>query len=166
MKSRIAKSLTVAALVATLAACSSVPLDDKGGQGSGSAGTTVGGSGPAIMDPFNPASPLAQQKSVFFDFDSYAIADQYKSLVQMHAGYLTSHGTQKVQIQGNTDPRGSAEYNLSLGTRRGNAVADLMKLNGVNNSQIEVTSFGKEHATGTDESSWAQDRRADIVYQR
>ncbi len=66
MKSRIAKSLTVAALVATLAACSSVPFDDKGGQGAGSAGTTVGGTGP-VMDPFNPSSPLAQQKSVFFD---------------------------------------------------------------------------------------------------
>jgi peptidoglycan-associated lipoprotein len=165
MKSRIAKSLTVAALVATLAACSSVPLDDKGGQGTGSAGTAGGGAGP-VMDPFNPSSPLAQQKSVFFDFDSYTVSDQYKSLVQMHSGYLTSHGTQKVQIQGNTDPRGSAEYNLALGTRRGNAVADLMKLNGVNAGQIEVTSFGKEHATGTDESGWAQDRRADIVYQR
>ncbi len=84
----------------------------------------------------------------------------------MHSGYLTQHGTQKVQIQGNTDSRGSAEYNLALGTRRGNAVADLMKLNGVSASQIEVTSFGKEHATGTDEASYAQDRRADITYQR
>ncbi|AOB32499.1 hypothetical protein AKI39_19865 [Bordetella sp. H567] len=165
MKSRIAKSLTVAALVATLAACSSVPLEDKGGQGAGSAGTAGGGAGP-VMDPFNPSSPLAQQKSVFFDFDSYTVNDQYKSLVQMHSSYLTGHGTQKVQIQGNTDPRGSAEYNLALGTRRGNAVADLMKLNGVSASQIEVTSFGKEHATGTDESGWAQDRRADISYQR
>jgi peptidoglycan-associated lipoprotein len=165
MKSRIAKSLTVAALVATLAACSSVPLDDKGGQGSGSGGTTTTGQGP-VMDPFNPSSPLAQQKSVFFDFDSYTVSDQYKQLVQMHSSYLTGHTTQKVRLEGNTDPRGSAEYNLALGTRRGNAVADLMKLNGVNAGQIEVTSFGKEHATGTDEAGWAQDRRVDINYQR
>ncbi|HTK02238.1 MAG TPA: OmpA family protein [Bordetella sp.] len=165
MKSRIAKSLTVAALVATLAACSSVPLDDKGGQGSGSGGTATSGSGP-VMDPFNPSSPLAQQKSVFFDFDSYTVSDQYKQLVQMHSTYLTGHTTQKVRLEGNTDPRGSAEYNLALGTRRGNAVADLMKLNGVNAGQIEVTSFGKEHATGTDEAGWAQDRRVDINYQR
>jgi peptidoglycan-associated lipoprotein len=165
MKSRIAKSLTVAALVATLAACSSVPLDDKGGQGSGSGGTSTSGSGP-VMDPFNPSSPLAQQKSVFFDFDSYTVSDQYKQLVQMHSSYLTGHTTQKVRLEGNTDPRGSAEYNLALGTRRGNAVADLMKLNGVNAGQIEVTSFGKEHATGTDEAGWAQDRRVDINYQR
>jgi peptidoglycan-associated lipoprotein len=118
------------------------------------------------MDPFNPSSPLAQQKSVFFDFDSYTVSDQYKQLVQMHSTYLTGHTTQKVRLEGNTDPRGSAEYNLALGTRRGNAVADLMKLNGVNAGQIEVTSFGKEHATGTDEAGWAQDRRVDINYQR
>jgi peptidoglycan-associated lipoprotein len=164
MKSRIAKTLTFAALVASLAACSSVPLDDKGGQGTGTAGTTTG-SGP-VMDPFNPSSPLAQQKSVFFDFDSYTVTDQYKSLVQMHSNYLAGHTTQKVKLEGNTDPRGSAEYNLALGTRRGNAVADLMKLNGVNAGQIEVISFGKEHATGTDEASWAQDRRVDINYVR
>ena len=165
MKSRIAKSLTVAALVATLAACSSVPLDDKGGQGTGSAGTAGGGAGP-VMDPFNPSSPLAQQKSVFFDFDSYTVSSQYQDLIRMHSNYLTGHTSQKVRLEGNTDPRGSAEYNLALGTRRVNAVADVMKLNGVNASQIEVTSFGKEHATGTDEAGWAQDRRVDISYQR
>ncbi|CAM3797208.1 Peptidoglycan-associated lipoprotein [Bordetella sputigena] len=165
MKSRIAKSLTVAALVATLAACSSVPLDDKGGQGTGSAGTAGGGAGP-VMDPFNPSSPLAQQKSVFFDFDSYTVNDQYQQLVQMHSSYLTGHPTQKIRIEGNTDPRGSSEYNLALGNRRSDAVAKLMKLNGVNANQIETISFGKEHATGSDEASWAQDRRADINYQR
>jgi peptidoglycan-associated lipoprotein len=165
MKSRIAKSLTIAALATTLAACSSVPLDDKAGQGTGTGQGTVGTTG-QILDPFNPNSILAQQKSVFFDFDSYTVSDQYKSLVQTHAGYLASHGTQKIRLEGNTDPRGSAEYNLALGTRRGNAVADQMKLNGVSASQIEVTSFGKEHATGTDEAGWAQDRRVDINYLR
>ncbi|ANN76687.1 OmpA family protein [Bordetella flabilis] len=165
MKSRIAKSLTIAALATTLAACSSVPLDDKAGQGTGTSQGTAG-TGGQILDPFNPNSILAQQKSVYFDFDSYAVADQYKSLVNTHAGYLASHASQKVRLEGNTDPRGSSEYNLALGTRRGNAVADLMKLSGVSPSQIEVTSFGKEHATGTDEAGWAQDRRVDISYQR
>jgi peptidoglycan-associated lipoprotein len=165
MKSRIAKSLTVAALAATLAACSSVPLDDKGGQGTGTAGAG-NGAGSTIMDPFNTSSPLYQQKSVYFDFDSYTVSDQYTSLVQMHSGYLTSHSQQRVKIEGNTDPRGSSEYNLALGTRRGNAVADQMKTAGVGGNQIEVVSFGKEHATGTDEAGWAQDRRADINYVR
>jgi peptidoglycan-associated lipoprotein len=163
MKSRIAKSLTIAALATTLAACSSVPLEDKGGQGTGTAGAG-GGQGTQIMDPFNPSSPLYQQKSVYFDFDSYAVSDQYKPLVQMHSNYLTGHPQQRVRLEGNADPRGSAEYNLALGNKRGQAVADLMKLNGVNASQIEVISFGKEHATGTDEASWAQDRRVDLNY--
>ncbi|ARP89553.1 peptidoglycan-associated lipoprotein [Bordetella genomosp. 9] len=165
MKSRIAKTLTFAALVASLAACSSVPLDEKGGQGTGTGGMTSTGSGP-VMDPFNPSSPLAQQKSVFFDYDSYTVNPQYSDLVKMHSDYVAGHANQRVRLEGNTDPRGSAEYNLALGTRRGNAVADQMKLNGVNASQIEVVSFGKEHATGKDEASWAQDRRVDINYLR
>jgi peptidoglycan-associated lipoprotein len=165
MKSRIAKSLTIAALATTLAACSSVPLDDKAGQGAGTGQGTATNSG-QILDPFNPQSALAQQRSVYFDYDSYTVSDQYKSLVAMHGSYIASHPAQKVRIEGHTDPRGSSEYNLALGTRRGNAVADLIKLNGGNASQIEVTSFGKEGATGTDEAGWAQDRRADITYQR
>jgi peptidoglycan-associated lipoprotein len=164
MKSRIAKTLTFAALVASLAACSSVPLDDKGGQGTGTAGSTTG-PGP-VMDPFNPSSPLAQQKSVFFDFDSYTVSDQYKPTVKMHSDYLAGHAQQRVTLEGNADPRGSSEYNLALGNKRGQAVADQMKLNGVSASAIEVISYGKEHATGTDETSYAQDRRVDIVYKR
>ncbi|MCJ9708171.1 peptidoglycan-associated lipoprotein, partial [Bordetella hinzii] len=81
MKSRIAKSLTIAALAATLAACSSVPLDDKAGQGGGTQGSTTG----QILDPFNPQSILAQQRSVYFDFDSYSVSDQYRGLVETHA---------------------------------------------------------------------------------
>ena len=166
MKSRIAKSLTIAALAATLAACSSVPLDENAGKGGG-AGQGSSASG-QILDPFNPQSILAQQRSVYFDFDSYTVPEQYRSLVETHARYLASHQQQRVQIQGNTDPRGGAEYNLALGQRRADAVRRMMTLLGATDAQIETISFGKEkpRSTGTSEADYAEDRRADIEYQR
>ena len=169
MKSRIAKSLTIAAMAAALAACSSVPLDDTAGQGQGTGqgttGTTAGGQ---ILDPFNPQSILAQQRSVYFDFDSYTVSDQYRGLVETHARYLASHPQQRIRIEGNTDERGGAEYNLALGQRRADAVRRMMTLIGVSDGQIETISFGKEKpkATGTSEADYAENRRADINYQR
>lgn len=169
MKMRIAKSFTIAALAATLAACSSVPLDEQStaGSTSGSGGTGGSASG-EILDPFNPQSILAQQRSVYFDFDSYTVPEQYRSLVETHARYLASHQQQRVQIQGNTDPRGGAEYNLALGQRRADAVRRMMTLLGATDAQIETISFGKEkpRSTGTSEADYAEDRRADIEYQR
>jgi peptidoglycan-associated lipoprotein len=168
MSSRIVKSLTVAALAATLAACSSVPLDETSQAGAGGA-TAGGGAGTGqIMDPFNPQSPLAQQRSVYFDFDSYVVPDQYRSLVEMHSGYLSRQGQQTIRVEGHADARGGSEYNLALGQRRSDAVARMMTLMGVNASQIEAISFGKERpkALGNTEADYAENRRADIVYQR
>lgn len=164
MSSRIARSLTIAVFAATLAACSSVPLDKNAGAGTGAESASSG----QIMDPFNPQSPLAQQRSVYFDFNSYVVADQYRSLVEMHSKYLTGHTQQKVRIEGNADERGGAEYNLALGQRRSDAVARMMTLLGVSSDQIEAVSFGKERpkATGHTEADYAENRRADITYQR
>ncbi|GAA0775933.1 peptidoglycan-associated lipoprotein Pal [Castellaniella ginsengisoli] len=163
MSSRITRTLTIAAIAASLAACSSVPLDQNGAAGNGSDSASAG----QIMDPFNPQSPLAQQRSVYFDFDSYAVPEQYRSVVEMHANYLTSHQGQKVRVEGNTDARGSTEYNLALGQRRSDAVARMMTLLGVNANQIEAISFGKERpkALGNTEADYAENRRADINYQ-
>jgi peptidoglycan-associated lipoprotein len=167
MSSRIAKTLTVAAFAASLAACSSVPLDESANNGSGSMGSGSASTG-QVMDPFNPQSPLAQQRSVYFEFDSYTVPEQYRSLVEMHASYLSGHTQQKIRIEGNADARGGAEYNLALGQRRSDAVARMMNLLGVNSNQIEAISFGKERprATGNTEADYAENRRADIVYQR
>jgi peptidoglycan-associated lipoprotein len=167
MSSRIVKSLTVAAVAATLAACSSVPLDENAQAGAG--GATSGGAGTGqVMDPFNPQSPLAQQRSVYFDFDSYVVPDQYRSLVEMHSSYLTGRAQQTIRIEGHADARGGSEYNLALGQRRSDAVARMMTLMGVNANQIEAISFGKERpkALGNTEADYAENRRADIVYQR
>lgn len=166
MKSRIAKSLSIATLAAALAACSSVPLDDKNAQGAGAGGSGMDSS--QILDPFNPNSVLAQQRSVYFDLDSYTVSEQYRGLVETHARYLASHPQQRVRIEGNTDERGGSEYNLALGQRRADAVRRMMTLLGVSDTQIETISFGKEKpkALGSTEAAWAENRRADINYQR
>lgn len=165
MSPRIARSLTLAALTAALAACSSVPLDQSGTTtGTGADGATTG----QIMDPFNPQSPLAQQRSVYFEFDSYTVPEQYRSLVEMHAGYLRDNTQQRIRIEGHADARGGSEYNLALGQRRSEAVSRMMTLLGVNAGQIEAISFGKERprALGNTEADYAENRRADIVYQQ
>jgi peptidoglycan-associated lipoprotein len=88
--------------------------------------------------------------------------------VQTHARYLSSHPDQKILIEGNTDARGGAEYNLALGNRRAEAVRRLMTLTGARDAQIETISFGKEKpkALGDTEADYAENRRADIVYLR
>ncbi|NLJ51419.1 MAG: peptidoglycan-associated lipoprotein Pal [Alcaligenaceae bacterium] len=160
MKSRIVKTFAIAALAATLAACSSTKTTTTD--------TTTGTQTGAVMDPFNPNSPLAQQRSVFFGFDQYNVQDQYLPLVQMHAQYLAANGQQRIRIEGNTDARGSSEYNLALGQRRSVAVAQQLVNRGVNGAQIEAVSFGKERpiAQGWSEEAHAQNRRADINYIR
>ncbi|WP_432786355.1 Peptidoglycan-associated lipoprotein [Oligella sp. MSHR50489EDL] len=161
MKSRIVKAFAIAALATTLAACSSTKsTSDNMGQGGSQSG--------AVMDPFNPNSPLAQQRSVFFGFDRYNVEEQYLPLVQMHAQYLAANGQQRIRIEGNTDARGSSEYNLALGQRRSVAVAQQLVNRGVNGAQIEAVSFGKERpvAQGWSEEAHAQNRRADINYIR
>jgi peptidoglycan-associated lipoprotein len=166
MSSRIARSLTLAALTAALAACSSVPLDQQAGTstGTGADGTSTG----QVMDPFNPQSPLAQQRSVYFEFDSYTIPEQYRSMVEMHSGYLRSNPQQRIRVEGHADARGGSEYNLALGQRRSEAVSRMMNLLGVDAGQIEAISFGKERprSTGSTDADYAENRRADVVYQR
>lgn len=164
MSVRIAKYLTITAIAAFLAACSSVPLDQDSTAGADGDGSQTG----LIMDPFNPQSPLAQQKSIYFDFDSYSVPEQYRSVVEMHASYLSSHPNQKARIEGNTDARGSTEYNLSLGQRRSDAVSRMMIILGVNGNQIEAISLGKERpkALGSTEADYAENRRADVDYLR
>ena len=88
-------------------------------------------------------------------------------VVQNHSAFLTKNTSRKVLIQGNTDERGGTEYNLALGQKRAEAVRRSMASLGVSEGQIEAVSLGEEKpkATGSNEESWAENRRADIVYQ-
>jgi peptidoglycan-associated lipoprotein len=157
-----------ALLVGALAAChSGVKLNDKGATGAVGQQPNPNAVAPVTVDELNnPNSPLAK-RSVYFDFDSYEVKSEYGQLLQAHAQYMKSHPDRHVLIQGNTDERGTSEYNLALGQKRADAVRRALATYGVPDSQMEAVSLGKEKpsATGHDEASWAQNRRADILYQ-
>jgi peptidoglycan-associated lipoprotein len=113
----------------------------------------------------DPNSPLSK-RSVYFDFDSNAVKDEYRGLVQAHSRYMTDRRDSRIRIEGNCDERGSREYNLALGQRRAESVKKVMTVLGVGDGRIETISYGEEKpvAPGHDEASWAQNRRADIKY--
>ena len=127
------------------------------------ASTVTSVSLPAYLDP---NSEISTGRSVYFDFDKAVVKSEFTPLVERHGKYLMSNPQLAVKIEGNTDERGSAEYNLALGQKRAEAVKQSLKVYGVNDSQMEAISWGKERpkAMGHDESAWAQNRRADIVY--
>jgi peptidoglycan-associated lipoprotein len=158
-----------ALLVGVLAAChSGVKLNDNASKGAVSTQPNANAVAPVTLDELNnPNSPLAK-RSVYFDFDSYSVKDEYQPLLQKHATYLKSHPERHVLIQGNTDERGTSEYNLALGQKRAEAVRRSLSLLGVPDTQMEAVSLGKEKpmADGHDEAAWAQNRRGDLVYQQ
>ena len=119
--------------------------------------------GNPLKDPNN----ILSKRSIYYDLDKSDVRAEYKPMVEAHSKHLTSHKDAKVAVQGNTDERGSREYNIALGNRRADSVKNMMNVYGVPNSQIETVSFGEEkpRATCHDESCWKENRRSDIVYQ-
>lgn len=171
---QILRVAVLAVFVAFIGACSSTKLkpaapesDVSSGQNTPPADTNGVATVDTTRDELNnPNSPLAK-RSVYFDFDSFVVKDQYRDVIAAHAHYLLSHTSRHIAIQGNTDERGGSEYNLALGQKRAEAVRRALSLSGVPDSQMEAVSFGKEkpRALGHDETAWAENRRADIVYQ-
>jgi peptidoglycan-associated lipoprotein len=121
---------------------------------------------PKEIDPLaDPNSTLAK-RSVFFDFDRFEVRSEFQPLVEAHGRYLATAKQRHIVIEGNADERGSREYNLALGQKRADAVKSRLTLLGATDGQIETISYGEERprTNGHDESAWAQNRRADIVY--
>ena len=118
---------------------------------------------PAYLDP---NSPISQQRSVWFAFDDSSFRAQDKAVIELQGRYLAQHPELHVTVAGNTDERGGSEYNLALGQRRAQSVKSALGVLGVQDSQVEAVSYGKEKpkATGHDEAAWQQNRRADVVY--
>ena len=137
--------------------------------GTGADSGSVSGIAPVVVqetDPLDdPASPLAK-RSIFFQYDSFVVQPEYQSVVEAHARYLSANRDKHVVIEGNTDERGSREYNLALGQKRADAVRRALATLGVDDNQMESISFGEEkpRAVGADETSFAENRRADISY--
>ncbi len=117
-------------------------------------------------DPLqDPESPLAT-RTFYFEFDRSTIREEDRPVLLAHANYLAMHPETHVTLFGYTDERGSREYNLALGEQRAKSVADLMRLQGVPDSQFDIVSFGEERpaSPGHDEAAWQQNRRVEIVY--
>ena len=195
MNKRLIYRIAVAAAALSITACSSsiklddpAPVEDRSNvpadgssatgagsaMGAGSASTNPAGSSRPVTqvtidtkDPLqDPNSPLSR-RSIYFDFDSFAIKDEYRSTLDAHAKYLTGNRAKKAVIQGNTDERGSREYNLALGQKRAEAVRRALIALGVSESQLEAVSLGEEKARSgaNDDAALAENRRADLVYQ-
>ena len=175
--------ILVAIIAAALVGCSSTPtteapVEDRGATGATAPGTgaeTGGAQGSGVNgsalgsdrgNPLRDPNNVLSKRSVYFDYDSFVVKDDYRPLVEAHARYLQQNRSAHLTIQGNTDERGSREYNIALGQKRADAVKRMMLLLGATDGQIETVSFGKEKpkSAGHDESAWAQNRRDDVVY--
>ena len=182
--------IAAAAFVALLAGCQTqpttqgaAPVEDRtaagattpgsgagtAGAGSGSvSGTPQGATRPGSTagNPLRDPANILSKRSVYFDFDSFVVRDEFRPLIEAHGRYLSQNRNARMTIQGNTDERGSREYNIALGQKRADAVKRMMTLLGAQDGQIETVSFGKEKPKngGHDEAAWAENRRDDIVY--
>jgi peptidoglycan-associated lipoprotein len=107
-----------------------------------------------------------RQRVVYFDLDQDTLKPEFTSIMACHAKYLQDQPSSRITLEGNADERGSREYNVGLGERRGNAVQSALIGNGGSSSQLNVISYGEERPTCTDsmESCWSQNRRVEIVY--
>jgi peptidoglycan-associated lipoprotein len=176
--------LWIALIAAALAGCSTTPtteapVDDRSTTGTtapGSTGAETGGAasgsvtgsatGSAARNPLRDPNNVLSRRSIYFDYDSFVVKDDYRPLVEAHARYLQQNRNARVTVQGNTDERGSREYNIALGQKRADSVKRMMTLLGATESQIETVSFGKEKPRnpGHDEAAYAENRRDDILY--
>ena len=107
-----------------------------------------------------------RQRVVYFDLDRTEIKSEFSAQIACHADYLRQFPNARVTLEGHADERGTREYNLGLGERRGNAVQSAISAAGASMGQLNVVSYGEERPVdrGHDESAWAKNRRVEIVY--
>jgi peptidoglycan-associated lipoprotein len=173
----LARYLMIAAMMFVVTACSST--DDETALGTEGivsdqpmgAGGAAGG---PLSDVYGQATPGTQQDlaqnvgdAVFFGYDRYDVSDEARATLDRQASWLQQYSNLSITIEGHADERGTREYNLALGERRANAVKNYLVARGVSGSRINTISYGKERpaVVGSDESSWAQNRRGVTVVQ-
>lgn len=115
-----------------------------------------------FTDPNNPLST----RTIYFSLDSSAIASKYSKVIQAHAQYLANHPKVHLRLEGNTDERGTREYNVALGERRAESVKQALVLSGANAGQISTISYGEERPAvlGHTKAAYAKNRRVDFIY--
>ena len=168
------KLLLPALLSIMLAACGSTGTSTDGNAasvtdataGAGVATVTAGGPTGSNIAALTDPSNILSRRNVFFDFDSYTVRAEFTPLIEAHGRFLAQNPEMRMMIQGNTDERGSREYNLALGQKRAEAVKQALMILGARESQVESVSLGEEKQRCYDatESCYAENRRADILY--
>jgi peptidoglycan-associated lipoprotein len=173
-----------AAFLATvlLAGCSTTPTDeqspagveDRKPAGPGTAVETkpiarvdvTGKPGESAFPELKDPKSILSKRSIYYEYDKFDVRNEYRPLVEAHAKFLREHPSVKMLIQGNTDERGSREYNVGLGQRRSDGVKRMLLLLGAKEDQIESVSLGEEKpkAEGQNEQAWSQNRRSDMLY--
>ena len=162
------KSLLFASLLSLfLVGCSSTPINDAPKPSGPSASVSDDEKDldlASLRDPNN----ILSKRSIYFDYDKDVVKAEYKDLLAAHAKYVASHPKAKMTLTGNTDDRGSREYNVSLGQKRSVSVKKSMNVLGAQDAQIETVSFGEERADTNckDDACYAKDRRVDISYEK
>ncbi len=121
------------------------------------------GLGPEFSDPQNPL----YKRIIFFEYDSSQVKQEFVEVVLAHSQYLVANPRRRVVLEGHADERGSREYNIALAEQRGNAVARMMKSQGVSPGQLKIVSYGEEKPAvdGHESDVYQQNRRVEIVYQ-
>lgn len=147
-----AKLLVVAGSVAVLAACGAKKTDES------AAGQTFGG--------YSVQDLQQRYNTVYFGFDKYNVEGEYEQILDAHAQYLNATPASKVVVEGNTDERGTPEYNIALGQRRADAVKNFLSAKGVQAGQVSTVSYGEEKPAdpGHNEAAYSKNRRAALVY--
>jgi peptidoglycan-associated lipoprotein len=169
-------ALVVVTLALTLAACGSKPVkpapatapteSNAGAQSEGANAADAAGGAGNQDETGGPQAGLLATRIVYFDFDSAVIQGAGVDVVGAHAKYLAANPQARVRLEGNTDERGSREYNIGLGDRRAQSVRRALLLQGVAEGQLTTVSYGEERPAdpGHDEAAWAKNRRVEIVY--
>jgi len=166
--------LTLALVIAlTLVACKTAPKAEPETETT-TTPTTTEVETKAAPDPrdyadarnFDNPESLLSKRVVYFDFDKSTVRPEYRGIVSAHAAYAKAHSSARVTLEGHADERGTREYNLGLGERRGNAVEGLMSAQGAMGNQLTVVSYGEERPVCrvSDDECWSLNRRVEIVY--
>jgi peptidoglycan-associated lipoprotein len=163
---KITTSLVLAvALVATAGCTKKRPIDIPPGPitDNNGGGGIDNGSGEEGTNALNEAFKRETQgNTIHFGLDQFDIDPESRAILDSQARWLVAHPNVRITIEGHCDERGTREYNLALGDRRANAAKNYLAARGVSPSQINTISYGKERpaALGSDDNSWAQNRRA------
>jgi peptidoglycan-associated lipoprotein len=138
---------------------------DGDGASTSGAGSDSAGSATALES--DRVANLMDNTLIFFAFDSADLDAASSALAKKHGAYLAENPGVKARLEGHADERGSREYNLGLGERRAASVQSVLLVQGASSSQLSTISFGEERPanTGTGETSWAKNRRVEIVYE-